>query len=154
MIYEKPVEDWDMEELARGRPRARNGTWAGKTPMWLTPAVRDEARRRFADMSRMQLTEHLGDCIKVVAELATCDDVDEKGNFIVPASVRLSAATYVIDQILGKATGKVEHTADDKFASFLAGAMVLEGGESAHPVIEGTVVGYGEDGLSGDESED
>lgn len=140
IIYEKPLDEWDLEELARGRPRARNGTWAGGSPRWLTPAIREESQKRFQEMARGQLVGHLEAAISVVGELATCDEVDERGNFIVPASVRLSAATYVIDQILGRATAKVEHDVTDKFGAFLAGAMVLEDGEDAHPVIEGAVV--------------
>ena len=150
IIYAKPVEEWDMEELARGRPRAANGTWVGKTPGWLTPAVRDEAQKRFISLARVDLQGELTACIKVVADLAKCEEVDERGNFIVPAGVRLSAATYVIDQILGKSTAKVEHDVTDKMGAFLAGAMVLDDGEDAHPVIEGSVVAasddYDEDG--------
>src|SRR6478609_9046244 len=32
----KPVEEWDDEELARGRPRNSLGTFTGRKPGWVT----------------------------------------------------------------------------------------------------------------------
>lgn len=148
----KPVEEWDMEELAKGRPRAVNGTWAGSTPKWITPAIRDEAQRRLQTMGRSMLREQLFDAVKVVANLATDDETDDDGKPLVPASVRLQAATYLIDQVLGKPTAKVELDAGQNLKDMLAGALVLPGGASA-TVIEGELVNDEEDDEDGfDES--
>src|SRR5262245_63124610 len=35
----KPIEQWDPEELARGRPRSRDGNFTGRPPRWITRAV-------------------------------------------------------------------------------------------------------------------
>jgi hypothetical protein len=38
----KPMSEWDTEELARGRPRDKNGGFRGDTPKWITPLMLDE----------------------------------------------------------------------------------------------------------------
>ena len=37
--YFKPVHDWDMEELAHGRPRGKTGGFQGRAPGWLTADI-------------------------------------------------------------------------------------------------------------------
>jgi hypothetical protein len=32
VVYGKPIEEWDLEELTRGRPRNPDGTFAGAKP--------------------------------------------------------------------------------------------------------------------------
>jgi len=44
--WAKPIEEWDWQELARGRPRCADGTFKGVAPQWVTLAVRNEAKRR------------------------------------------------------------------------------------------------------------
>src|SRR4051794_35813754 len=51
----KPLEEWDDEELARGRPRAMDGSFRGKSPDWINRQVHEEALRRFKDLSQGQL---------------------------------------------------------------------------------------------------
>src|SRR5688572_29031807 len=46
LLY-KPMDEWDEEELARGRPRAADGTFRGKSPSWITREQYETALGRF-----------------------------------------------------------------------------------------------------------
>lgn len=134
----KPISEWDYEELARGRPRGKNGQFNGPAPRWITPAIRDEATRRLRAKGLADLGSHLGDAIKVTAEIMNDDSVDLDGKPVVPPNVRLSAAQFIQDHVLGRATAKVEVDLGEKTRSMLAGAIVLPDGSPA--IIDGEVV--------------
>jgi len=140
----KVIADWDYEELARGRPRGKNGQFNGPAPKWITPAIRDEATRRLRAKGLADLGAHLGDAIKVTAELMNDDSVDLDGKPAVPATVRLSAAQFIADHVLGRATAKVEVDLGEKTRTMLAGAIVLPDGQPA--VIDGELVDDDEQG--------
>lgn len=140
----KPIEDWDYEELARGRPRGKNGQFNGPAPKWITPAIRDEAKRRLVAKGLADLGTHLGDAIKVTAELMNDDSVDLDGKPLVPPTVRLQAAQFITDHVMGRATSKVELDLGDKTKQMLAGAIVLPDGQPA--IVDGEVVDDDEEG--------
>ncbi|MEH1098210.1 hypothetical protein [Micromonospora sp. CPCC 205561] len=67
----KPVSEWDDEELAKGKPRDRRGSFSGRTPEWRKEQVEAEALRRHKEATLSApkpRPEVLG---KVLAELAT-----------------------------------------------------------------------------------
>lgn len=141
LLYQdrKPLHDWDYEELARGRPRGTNGQFNGPAPRWITPAIRDEATRRLRAKGLQELGSHLGDAIKVTADLMNDDGVDLDGKPLVPANVRLSAAQFIADHVLGRATAKVEVDLGEKTRQMLAGAIILPDG-TPQDVLDGEVV--------------
>lgn len=140
MLYQKPVEEWDMEELARGRPRNRSGNFSGAKPQWVTPLVRKEAQDRLRVLTRQELSVFAGDAVRVMADLMKEDGTDFDGKPLVPPSVRLNAATYVLDQIIGKPTNPVEVTGNVALQSLMADVLVNDDeGTKAHPIIEGEV---------------
>lgn len=135
----KPIAEWDYEELARGRPRGSNGQFNGPAPRWITPAIRDEAQRRLKAKGFQALGAHLGDAIRVTAEIMLDDSVDLDGKPTTPANVRLSAAQFIQDHVLGRATAKVEIDLGEKTRQMLAGAIILPDG-TPQDVLDGTVV--------------
>lgn len=149
LLYQdrKPLADWDYEELARGRPRGVGGKFHGPAPKWITPGIRDEASRRLRAKGLADLGAHLGSAIEVTAALMNDDSVDLDGKALVPASVRLSAAQFIADHVLGRATAKVEVDLGEKTRQMLAGAIVLPDG-TPQDVLDGTVVD--EDDTEGD----
>ncbi len=63
----KPVSEWDLEELGRGRPRNRNGSFAGgSAPKWLTPAIEAERRRRLKEAAHDALMAHTDAAMRVL----------------------------------------------------------------------------------------
>lgn len=139
MLY-KPIEEWDMEELARGRPRNRAGTFTGPNPSWLTPLLIKEAKDRLRVLTRDEIAVFSGDAVRTIHRLITSEDVDDDGKPIVSAAVKLNAATYLLDQTIGKATNPVEVTGNVQLQHLMASVLVNEDGTESHPVINGEVV--------------
>lgn len=133
----KPMHKWDMEELARGRIRDRNGGFQGRTPAWITPAVQREAKRRLMDHAFGKLAGHIDQAIIVLGNLLTSTELDDFGRPIVDARTKLAAATFILEHVLGKPKAVVEVESADLVRQFLAGALVLGDGKPAHPVIDG-----------------
>jgi hypothetical protein len=126
----KPLEQWDLEELARGRPRNRNGSFAGPSPKWITHTLQVEIKRRLLTETLGQLGGHLDVALKAVRELITSTEVDEKGKPIVDPRTKLAAATFVIEHIIGKPTAVIElNQAQDFTRAAIASAIVLDDGE-------------------------
>lgn len=128
----KPVTEWDLEELARGRPRDKDGHFRGRTPTWITPALRSEAARRLKVEAMSYLSGHVDDAIKVLVDLMK-NSPDEK--------IQMDAAKFVIEHVIGKATAKVDIEVGNGVRELLADRVVtrdLETGAlvDAHPVID------------------
>jgi hypothetical protein len=127
LYYEKPIEDWDFEELQRGQPKTADGRFVGGRPKWLTPVLMAEAQSRLKTMTARQLGHHAGDAIKVMVELMNTAKVP---------MVRFQAAKYVLDQIIGLPTQRIEAKAQSDFESLLADVMVNEDGSEDAMVID------------------
>lgn len=133
----KPLDEWDLEELARGRPRAKNGKFAGRAAQWIQPSVAMEARRRLFQHAYGGMARHLDLALETVANLMNCTDLDENGRPIVDAAVKLKAAMFIIEHIVGKPKTHIELEATDMAKQTLASALVLDDGSPAHPVVDG-----------------
>lgn len=131
-FYGKPVAQWDFEELQAGRPRNEDGTITlkGKVPAWITPAIMEEAQRRLKLLTRDQMGHYAGAAISVMAQLMTSSRVD---------MVRFNAAKYILDQLIGMPTQRVDINEGPTAAEFMADFLVELDGRS-HKVIEGDVV--------------
>lgn len=147
VVYEKPVSEWDWEELSKGRPREPDGSFAsGAKPSWITPAITAEVQRRMRSYTEQELMTHAMSAIKTLAKLMTNEDEDDFGKPIVSPAVKLQAATYIINQTIGSPKSRAETTEDNPLENFLAGVLVNPDGEpSHHMVIEGSLVGDEED---------
>lgn len=138
MLYQKPIDEWDIEELARGRPRAKDGSFRGVTPTWVTAAVAQEARKRLHSEAFSKMVAHADTAIRIVADLMISEEVDDKGKPIVDARTKLDAAKFVIEHILGKPKAVVEVEASDFTKQAIAAAIVLDDGQPEdHFVLEG-----------------
>jgi hypothetical protein len=100
VIYEKPIEEWDDEELTRGRPRSSDGTFRGSRPKWLTPALQAERQRRLRQLMSNELGTFAADALRVIHAVVMDDRRDDDGKLVVPASVRVDAAKYLVDQFI------------------------------------------------------
>lgn len=140
MLYRKPIAEWDFEELQHGRPRDEDGTFrSGRRCDWIDELARVEIFRRLKTETRYKMGQSLKTALSVLQDLMTNTDVDDKGRPIVPAAVKLQAAQYVFDQVIGKSTTPIEITGQIQLQQMLARVMVNPDGEDAHPVIEGSV---------------
>jgi hypothetical protein len=139
-MEQKPIDDWDLEELAHGRPRDKGGLFRGRKPGWITAAVQIEARKRLSERALSGVLGEIDHAIKVVHDLMTSTEMDEWGQPIVSAKVRLDAARFVIEQTLGKAKVRLDVEEGSTLHTLLAASLVNPNGEPAHPIVDGTVL--------------
>jgi hypothetical protein len=128
LAWHKPIAEWDIEELARGRPRDKGGKFRGRTPMWITPAVQQEAKKRLLNETMGKLSHHIDKAVVTIGNLMTSEEVDDKGKPIVDARTKLAAAQFILENFLGKPKAIVELTAGDETKSILASAIILDDG--------------------------
>lgn len=120
VVYQKPIEEWDFEELQRGKPRNVNGKFSGARPKWISPTVMAEAQKRLREVGQQELGRFTGSAIKVMVELMEDSRLD---------LVRFQAAKYVLDQIIGVPVNKVEIEGNVSFKGLLAAVMVNPDGQ-------------------------
>jgi len=150
-LYQKPVEEWDWEELSRGMPRGPDGKFAGRKPTWITPAIQSEARKRMRLLSEDQIMVHADAAIRTLNTLMTDQDTDEKGNYVVPASVKLQAAQYILNHTIGTPKARVEVESHSPLMDLMGGVLINPDGKlSHHVIIEGEVVEEEEPSEGGD----
>lgn len=129
---QKPLEEWDLEELARGRPRDKEGMFRGRTPIWITPALRSEAARRLKVEALSYLSGHVSDAIKVLVDLMMNAE-DPK--------LQADCAKFIIEHVIGKATSKIDLELGEGTKGMLAKALVTRNKTTgqlvdAHPVVD------------------
>jgi len=120
----KPLEKWDLEELARGRPKDKNGNFTGAKPQWITQAVHERAMDLFKDKIRGDMRSLTARGMDKLAELMESDEVDDKGKPIVPPSVQADIAKYMIEHLVGKPTQPIQQEISIKLQGLLAGSLV------------------------------
>ena len=146
VVYRKPVDEWDWEELSRGRPRGEDGTFKGEKPRWITPVIQAEARKRMRMLTEDELMTHASTAIDVLKDLMTDENYDDFGKPTTPAAVKLQAATYIINHIIGTPRARVEVDSHNPLVDLMGAILVNPDGEASHSiVIEGQVVGEEEE---------
>lgn len=119
----KPIEDWDMEELARGRPRDVNGGWKGGPPKWVSREVHEQAMERFKTLVKLEMNSMGARALDTFAYLIGNEDEDPRGRPMVPPSVKLQAASFLVEHIVGKPTQRVESDISVKLQGILGVVM-------------------------------
>lgn len=138
----KPIEDWDMEELARGRPRAADGSFRGRKPAYITRELHETAMENFKSMVRSEMNGSTVDALLVLTNLLNNDEIDNKGRPVVSASTKADVAKWMVEHVLGKAVQPTTTDISAKLQLILGAAMVnpaevdmpaeLEGYRPAH----------------------
>src|SRR5690606_22032388 len=113
-------EEWDEEELARGRPRAQDGSFRGAAPKWITRELHEQAMARFKGIVEGRMREETVTALGVVNAILQNDDVDDRGKPAVSASTKLEAAKFLIEHAVGKPTQRVEQDISVRLQGLLA----------------------------------
>lgn len=137
----KPVSEWDMEELARARPRDRNGSFStGSAPRWLTADIQAEALKRLKESAFSEIMALFPLAAKTILGVLSSTEVDDNGRPVVDAKTKLQAATWVSEHAIGKAMQRtsIEVNAEDFTKRAIASAIILDDGlPEEHWVVEG-----------------
>lgn len=120
----KPLEEWDEEELARGRPRDHNGNFQGKAPGWISRELHEEAVKQFTEYSRGEVRGLVPKALATIQIILESDEVDEKGRSVVPYATKLDAAKWVVEHLVGKPTQRLEADISVRLQAVLASALV------------------------------
>lgn len=123
-IYKKPIEDWDLEELAHGRTRNSKGKFSGPTPKWINREVHERSMERFKSVIKSKMNGLTPGAVEAVDWILGNEDVDEKGKPIIPASTKLDAAKFLLEHTVGKPTQRIESDVSVRLQAILAQVMV------------------------------
>lgn len=123
-LYKKPIDEWDLDELAAGRPRDALGRLSGRKPAWITTAVHEEAMTRYQAAVKSGVRGRTTDALEVITRILTDDERDEKGKPLVPAATKLQAAQWIIEHAIGKPKQQVEGDISVKLQGILGTVLV------------------------------
>jgi hypothetical protein len=138
-LYDKPLDDWDEEELARGRPRASDGTFSGRPPRYVPRELHEEAVRRFQEHAQAELRGIVPKALETISSIVMDDRVDDKGRPVTPRAVQLQAAQWIVEHLVGKPKVRLEADISVRLQGILAEVMVSPEEAAQHgmrPAIE------------------
>lgn len=125
----KPIDEWTAEELAQGRPandvdKDGKPIFRGRKPQWVTRQVHEEAIRRFTEHTQGAMRGLVPEALATVEMLLKSEEVDEKGRPIVPPSVKLQAAQWVVEHLVGKPKQRMEADISVRLQGILGTVLV------------------------------
>lgn len=129
----KPIEEWDIEELAKGRPRDARGGFRGAPPKYMPRAVHERIAERFKMLVRDQMNANSVQALGVISNLLTNDEVDDKGKPIVPPGTKLDAAKWLVEHVIGKPVQPTTTDVSVKLQGILGSVMVNPIIDDTHP---------------------
>ena len=133
----KPIEEWDMEELARGRPRAADGSFRGKKPAYVSRELHETAMDNFKQMVRSEMNGNTVDALLVLNEVLSNNDHDAKGRPVVGWATKVDAAKWMVEHVLGKAVQPTTSDISAKLQLILGAAMVNPSDSEMPAELEG-----------------
>lgn len=132
----KPIDDWDLEELARGRPRGSDGTFKGRKPGWITREVHERAMEQFQLSLKMEMSTQSITALDTLRYILDNEDTDDRGKPLVPASVKLQATTFLLEHQVGKPKQQIQQDISVKLQGIL-GAVMVNPNDALAPAEQG-----------------
>lgn len=120
----KPLDQWDNEELARGRPRNAAGDFRGTPPRYITRELHERAMERFKTLIRDEMNAQSITALRTIQMVLDSEEVDFKGKPIVGAAQKLDAAKFLLEHIVGKPTQPTTTDISVKLQGILGAVMV------------------------------
>lgn len=112
------IEDWDDEEIRRGRRRDKSGRFRGADPKVVPKAITDELTRRLLSQAEELMRDNLAAAVQVLIEIVS----DEHGQF--EAKDRLTATKMIMDRVMGKEPMRLELSQEKPWQVALRGGIV------------------------------
>lgn len=120
----KPIEEWDFEELARGRPRDALGGFRGKMAPYVTRELHERAMERFKALIRDDMNVSAITAITTIQMILESEETDFRGKPIVGAAQKLDAAKFLLEHIVGKPTQPTTTDISVRLQGILSTVMV------------------------------
>lgn len=121
---QKPIEEWDLEELAHGRPKNSKGGFSGRAPKWITREMHEQAMEKYVAAVKQNMRGTTVSALSTLQDLLENEEVDEKGKPIVPPSTKVDISKFLIEHVVGKPTQRVESDVSVKLQGILGAVMV------------------------------
>lgn len=144
----KPIDDWDLQELARGRPRDSRGGFGGKPPGWITREVHEKAMEQFHAAIKSEMGSLTPTALDTVKYILENEDVDHRGKPIVPASAKNQAAMFLLEHVVGKPKQQIQQDISVKLQGIL-GSVMVNPNDALAPPSQGGRLGEGESDIPG-----
>lgn len=138
----KPIDEWDIEELARGRPRDARGGFRGAPPKYMPRAVHERIAERFKLLVRDQMNQNATRALGVIGNLITSEEVDNRGKPVVSPNVKMDAAKWLIEHVIGKPVQPQTTDISVKLQGILGAVMVNPTLDENHPDVAALPRGY------------
>lgn len=135
-LYKKPIDEWDMEELSMGRPRHPRNGFRGAKPKWITAEIHEKAMERFKAVVKSQMGAMNSSALEVIQMILDSDASDKRGRPHIPASVKLQAATFLLEHTVGKPTQHVTNDISVRLQGLL-GVVMANPNEALAPPSQG-----------------
>ena len=135
-IYHKPIEEWDLEELAHGRTRNAKGSFSGPSPKWINREVHERSMERFKAVIKSRMNGQTVGAIDALEWILTNEEVDERGRYVIPPSTKADVAKFLLEHTVGKPTQRVESDISVKLQAIL-GQVMVNPAEALLPPSEG-----------------
>lgn len=148
----KPLDEWDSEELARGRPRDAGGHFRGAPPKYITRELHERAMEKFKTLIRDDMNAQSITALRTIQMVLESEETDYKGKPIVGAAQKLDAAKFLLEHIVGKPVQPTTTDISVKLQAILGRVMVnpMEAGMGYVPAHMGSRLGI----TDGDEDDD
>ena len=120
----KPVEQWDMEELANGRPRNARGKFdGGPKPRWIDREVSERATELFHEKVRGGMNGLTVSALATLQHLVENEGTDNRGRPLVPATVKAQVSQFLLEHVVGKPKQRIESDISVKLQAILGVVM-------------------------------
>lgn len=120
----KPIDEWDNEELARGRPRDSGGGFRGPAPKYISREMHERIMERFRSQIRLGMNVHSVSALDTIDYVLTNVDEDDKGKPLVGAGTKLDAAKFLLEHVIGKPVQPTTSDISVKLQGILGAVMV------------------------------
>lgn len=137
----KPIDEWDLEELARGRPRNVDGNFRGRKPGWITREVHERAMELFVEITKSEMGALAPAALDSLRWVLTSDEQDERGKPIVPAAAKNQASALILEHIVGKPKQHMQQDISIKLQGIL-GSVMVNPNDALAPQEQGGMGGY------------
>lgn len=137
----KPIEEWDLEELARGRPRNVDGDFRGRKPGWINREVHERAMEMFVEVTRSEMGALTPQALDSLRWVMNSDETDDRGKPVVPASAKNQAAMFLLEHVVGKPKQHMQSDISVKLQGIL-GSVMVNPNEALAPQEQGGLGGY------------
>lgn len=138
----KPIDEWDLEELSRGRPRDAGGGFRGAPPKYMPRAVHERITERFKMLVRDRMNIGAVTALGVVDNLIKNEEFDDKGKPLVPPSTKLDASKWLVEHVIGKPVQPTQTDISVKLQGVLGAVMVNPTVDENHPDMAALPAGY------------